>query len=156
CDMRNALAFGSHLPLMNSLPPPAATVDGSNVIEPVCALAVGASIRTTALTDTNPTANIHRRTAALPASRCGAMRTTASTEVSRALPDTPANPTTLSHRSRSSRCSPYHLRMPGRGATKRRTLTREQARRIAIRAQLLDADRPRDLLAVVDRLTFLQ
>ena len=37
-----------------------------------------------------------------------------------------------------------------------RQLTREEARRIAIRAQLLDADRPRDLLAVVNQLTFLQ
>ena len=37
-----------------------------------------------------------------------------------------------------------------------RRLTREEARRIAVRAQLLDADRPHDLLAVVDRLTFLQ
>jgi uncharacterized protein YcaQ len=37
-----------------------------------------------------------------------------------------------------------------------RRLTREDARRIAIRAQLLDADRPSDLLAVVDQLTFLQ
>jgi uncharacterized protein YcaQ len=37
-----------------------------------------------------------------------------------------------------------------------RRLTREEARRIAIRAQHLDADRPRDLAAVVDRLTFLQ
>jgi uncharacterized protein YcaQ len=37
-----------------------------------------------------------------------------------------------------------------------RRLTRDEARRIAIRAQLLDADRPSDLLAVVDRLTFLQ
>jgi uncharacterized protein len=35
-------------------------------------------------------------------------------------------------------------------------LTREQARRIAIRAQLLDAPRPTTLLAVVERLTFLQ
>src|SRR5262245_48479574 len=45
--------------------------------------------------------------------------------------------------------------MAGRAATRRR-LTREEARRIAIRAQLLDADRPHDLLAVVDRLAFLQ
>jgi uncharacterized protein YcaQ len=37
-----------------------------------------------------------------------------------------------------------------------RRLTRDEARRIAIRAQLLDADRPDDLLTVVDRLTFLQ
>jgi uncharacterized protein len=35
-------------------------------------------------------------------------------------------------------------------------LTREEARRIAVRAQMLDADRPRDLLTVADRLTFLQ
>ena len=37
-----------------------------------------------------------------------------------------------------------------------RRLTRDQARRIAVRAQLLDADRAPDLLTVVDRLTFLQ
>ena len=37
-----------------------------------------------------------------------------------------------------------------------RRLSREEARRIAIRAQLLDADRPRDLEGVIDRLTFLQ
>jgi uncharacterized protein len=35
-------------------------------------------------------------------------------------------------------------------------LTKMQARRIAVRAQLLDAPRPRDLLAVVERLTLLQ
>ncbi|SCG71676.1 DNA glycosylase AlkZ-like family protein [Micromonospora inositola] len=35
-------------------------------------------------------------------------------------------------------------------------LDRVEARRIAVRAQLLDAGRPSDLLAVVDRLTFLQ
>jgi uncharacterized protein YcaQ len=35
-------------------------------------------------------------------------------------------------------------------------LTRDEARRIAVRAQLLDADRPRDLLTVVEQLTFLQ
>ncbi|KQT90856.1 hypothetical protein ASG49_14095 [Marmoricola sp. Leaf446] len=35
-------------------------------------------------------------------------------------------------------------------------LTREQARRIAVRAQLLDLPRPTDLLAVVRRLTVLQ
>jgi hypothetical protein len=35
-------------------------------------------------------------------------------------------------------------------------LTRKQARRIAVRAQLLDASRPQDLLEVVERLTLLQ
>jgi uncharacterized protein len=35
-------------------------------------------------------------------------------------------------------------------------LTKKQARRIAVRAQLLDAPRPKDLLAVVKQLTFLQ
>ena len=35
-------------------------------------------------------------------------------------------------------------------------LSQAQARRIAIRAQLLDAPRPKDLLAVVERLTLLQ
>ena len=37
-----------------------------------------------------------------------------------------------------------------------RQLSRAEARRIAVRAQLLDADRPTDLAAVVERLTFLQ
>lgn len=37
-----------------------------------------------------------------------------------------------------------------------RRLTREEARRIAIRAQLLDADRPLDLGVVAEQLTFLQ
>src|SRR5688500_6379842 len=35
-------------------------------------------------------------------------------------------------------------------------LTQAQARRIAVRAQLLDAPRPTDLLTVVQRLTLLQ
>ena len=35
-------------------------------------------------------------------------------------------------------------------------LTKKQARRIAVRAQLLDAPRPKNLLAVVERLTLLQ
>src|SRR5256884_9183211 len=35
-------------------------------------------------------------------------------------------------------------------------LTKAQARRIAVRAQLLDAPRPTDLLSVVQRLTLLQ
>jgi len=35
-------------------------------------------------------------------------------------------------------------------------LTKKQARRVAVRAQLLDAPRPKDLLAVVERLTLLQ
>jgi uncharacterized protein YcaQ len=44
------------------------------------------------------------------------------------------------------------------GAARRtpRRLSREEARRIAVRAQLLDADRPTDLLAAMERLTFLQ
>ncbi|HEY7628912.1 MAG TPA: crosslink repair DNA glycosylase YcaQ family protein [Ilumatobacteraceae bacterium] len=37
-----------------------------------------------------------------------------------------------------------------------RRISREDARRIAIRAQLLDANRPRDLLTMMERLTFLQ
>ena len=37
-----------------------------------------------------------------------------------------------------------------------RRLSRVEARRIAIRAQMLDADRPRDLVAVVRQLTLLQ
>ncbi len=37
-----------------------------------------------------------------------------------------------------------------------RRLTREQARRIAIKAQLLDAKRPADLIKTVERLMFLQ
>ena len=37
-----------------------------------------------------------------------------------------------------------------------RRLRREEARRIAVRAQLLDARRPADLLTVVEHLTFLQ
>jgi uncharacterized protein YcaQ len=41
-------------------------------------------------------------------------------------------------------------------ATKTRQLTRREARRIAVRAQLLDAERPRDLVSMVERLTLLQ
>jgi uncharacterized protein len=37
-----------------------------------------------------------------------------------------------------------------------RRLSRDEARRIAVRAQLLDADRPDDLVTMVDRLTMLQ
>jgi uncharacterized protein YcaQ len=37
-----------------------------------------------------------------------------------------------------------------------RRLTKQAARRIAVRAQLLDAERPAELLDIVDRLTFLQ
>jgi len=37
-----------------------------------------------------------------------------------------------------------------------RSLTLTEARRIAVRAQLLDADRPRDLISLVEHLTFLQ
>jgi uncharacterized protein YcaQ len=42
----------------------------------------------------------------------------------------------------------------GSGATRR--LSQEEARRIAVRAQLLDADRPVELLELLDRLTLLQ
>src|SRR5918994_1159393 len=42
------------------------------------------------------------------------------------------------------------------GLTSVHRLTKEQARRIAVRAQLLDAPRPTELLAVVQRLTLLQ
>jgi uncharacterized protein YcaQ len=35
-------------------------------------------------------------------------------------------------------------------------LTKEQARRIAVHAQLLDATRPKDLVSMVERLTLLQ
>lgn len=51
-----------------------------------------------------------------------------------------------------SRATRARLRLP----VNLRRLTREEARRIAIRAQLLDANRPRHLLDVVDHLTFLQ
>jgi uncharacterized protein YcaQ len=37
-----------------------------------------------------------------------------------------------------------------------RQISRDEARRIAIRAQLLDSARPRDLVAMVEQLTFLQ
>ena len=37
-----------------------------------------------------------------------------------------------------------------------RRLTRDEARRIAVRAQMLDADRPKDLGTIVERLTLLQ
>jgi uncharacterized protein YcaQ len=40
--------------------------------------------------------------------------------------------------------------------TEVRRLSRDEARRLAVRAQLLDADRPTDLLMLVERLTFLQ
>jgi uncharacterized protein YcaQ len=48
--------------------------------------------------------------------------------------------------------------MPAKAAAKGHVpyLTREEARRIAIRAQLLDAHRPPDLPSVVERLTMLQ
>ena len=39
---------------------------------------------------------------------------------------------------------------------KSRRLTRDQARRIAVRAQLLDANRPRDLVSMIEQLMFLQ
>src|SRR4029077_601883 len=45
---------------------------------------------------------------------------------------------------------------PSRSLLPVHRLTREQARRIAVRAQLLDGRRPTDLLAVVHRLTLLQ
>jgi uncharacterized protein len=44
----------------------------------------------------------------------------------------------------------------GAHAVEVRSLGLDEARRIAVRAQLLDAGRPNDLVATVDRLTFLQ
>jgi uncharacterized protein YcaQ len=41
-------------------------------------------------------------------------------------------------------------------AKTRHRLTREQARRVAIRAQRLDAERPRELVALVEQLAFVQ
>ena len=41
-------------------------------------------------------------------------------------------------------------------ATTAHALSREQARRIGVRAQLLDANRPTDLVWMVERLTMLQ
>jgi uncharacterized protein YcaQ len=58
------------------------------------------------------------------------------------LPRTSTSPTSLSTRTRSL-LSVHRL-------------TRAQARRVAVRAQLLDAPRPTDLLAVVQQLTLLQ
>ncbi len=43
-----------------------------------------------------------------------------------------------------------------RGPVTVHRLTRRQARRIAVRAQLLDRERPTDLVATVDHLTMLQ
>jgi uncharacterized protein YcaQ len=48
----------------------------------------------------------------------------------------------------------HYVPMPAAAMTHR--LTKTQARRIAVRAQLLDAPRPTDLLSVVQRLTLLQ
>ena len=45
---------------------------------------------------------------------------------------------------------------PWRSLRRVHELTKPQARRIAVRAQLLDAPRPTDLLAVVQQLTLLQ
>src|SRR6266540_4255210 len=56
-------------------------------------------------------------------------------------------------------CWRFRERMATGGSTSRRMvreLTREQARRAAVRAQLLTADRPADLVQMVDQLTLLQ
>src|SRR6266540_2298781 len=56
-------------------------------------------------------------------------------------------------------CWRFRERMATGGSTSRRMvheLTREQARRVAVRAQLLTADRPADLVQMVDQLTLLQ
>ena len=46
--------------------------------------------------------------------------------------------------------------MPSLGEVDRRRLDRDEARQLAVRAQLLDAARPTDLVALVDTLTLLQ
>ena len=46
--------------------------------------------------------------------------------------------------------------MPSSNTNTPRKLTREEARRIAVRAQMLEADRPRDLISLTERLTQLQ
>ena len=57
---------------------------------------------------------------------------------------------------RDSAARPFHWRCSARSLSSVHRLTKAQARRIAVRAQLLDAPRPTELLTVVQRLTLLQ
>src|SRR6476620_1130173 len=61
-----------------------------------------------------------------------------------------------SHTPRSSEFETEHSPRSARSLLPVHRLTKAQARRIAVRAQLLDAPRPTDLLAVVRQLTLLQ
>jgi uncharacterized protein YcaQ len=68
----------------------------------------------------------------------------------------PSLPTTCSSRTRIGEASIRQARACTLLVVSAHRLTKAQARRIAIRAQLLEARRPTDLLEVVSQLTFLQ